>query len=385
MVGGASGNMLLGALIDAGASEERILEALRTIPVPPWSFERRRADKSGISATYVDFVIPGEDGHPGEPAHRHMHLADVLGIIDASGLTAGQKQRASSVYRRLAEAEARVHGTTAEEIHFHEVGQVDAILDVAGFCVALDLLGVSEMHCSAVPLGRGMVKMQHGTFPNPPPATAELIKGMPTFDLGVEGETVTPTAAAILAALCSEVGRRPAMTAHAVGYGAGKRDSGVPNVTRVFVGSVSPEPDGAYLVLEANIDDMVPQFFELVSQRLFEAGALDVWTTPIQMKKGRPAVLLSALAPERSAEQVAQAFLRETTTLGVRMHRVERRVLERTMESIESPYGPVRVKRTADDRYSLEYDDLRRIAEERRLPLPQISRALYEFIGRGNA
>ena len=243
MIGGASGNMLLGALIDAGADPSAIERALRTIPVSGWTFERTRSVKGGIAAAYVDFDIPGEDCRPGElVAHGH-HLGDILAIIERSGLSARVRERAGAIYRRLAEAEAKVHGTSVEEIHFHEVGQIDAILDIAGVCVALELLGVERVMCSPFPLGRGSISMHHGHYPNPPPATAELLRGAPTTPTDIAGELVTTTAAAILATLVTDPGVRPPMRFERIGYGAGRSDFAIPNLTRVIVGELVPVSD----------------------------------------------------------------------------------------------------------------------------------------------
>jgi len=380
MVGGASGNMLLGALLDAGAPQGALEQALRTIPLEPWTIERRTVDKRGIAATYFDFVIPG--GHGGGA----RSLAEVLALLDRSALDAAQKARARSMYVRLAEAEAKAHGTSADRIHFHEVGAADAILDVAGACVALDLLGVERVECSAYPLGRGTVSMHHGRYPNPPPATAELLRGAPTFDAGFDGETVTPTAAAILSTLVARPGTRPAMRAEAIGYGAGRSDFAVPNVLRVSIGpSTEPEagPGEGVVVLEATIDDMSPQHFEVAVERVLAAGAFDVWLLPVTMKKLRPGVLFGAVAPPEREADVAGAMLRQTSTLGVRVRSERRYTLERRLELRETPLGGVRVKTALVDgqpRSTLEYDDVARIAREQGRPIADITSQLWEYL-----
>jgi pyridinium-3,5-bisthiocarboxylic acid mononucleotide nickel chelatase len=399
MIGGASGNMLLGALIDAGASPEAVEAALRTIPVEGWSFERRRVTKRGIAALYVDFAIPGEDANPvgHEPAHGHAHehphqeghgrrLEDVLDVIDRSGLSASQKARARTIYVRLAQVEAHVHGSSVERIHFHEVGAVDAILDVAAACVAFDLLEVEEIFCNAFPTGRGVTSIHHGTYPNPPPATAELLLGAPTFDAGIEGEMVTTTGAAILTTLVRSPGTRPAFRAKRIGYGAGRSDFPIPNVLRVSIGQLAaagmPATDEV-AVLEANVDDMLPQHFELALERVLEAGAHDVWLAPISMKKSRPAILFGALAPLEREGDVARAILRETTTLGVRVRREQRYLLERRIDPISTELGTVRVKTAVVDgalRRTLEYDDVVRIARERGRPIGEIAARLEELL-----
>jgi uncharacterized protein (TIGR00299 family) protein len=397
MIGGASGNMLLGALVDAGADPAAIERALGTIPVSGWTFERSRATKCGIAAAYVDFAIPGEDCAPGEMVRHGHHLSDILDIIERSGLSARVRERAAAIYRRLAEAEATVHGATVDAIHFHEVGQIDAVLDVAGVCVALELLGVERVMCSAFPLGNGAISMHHGHhYPNPPPATAELLRGAPTVPVDVAGELVTTTAAAILTTLVDDPGVRPAMRFERIGYGAGRSDFAVPNVTRITIGELvvgtaplaaqtgSPGPTAdEVVVLETNVDDMSPQAFELAIERIFAAGALDVWTVPIGMKKQRPAVLLGALATPAAAPACARAMLRETTSIGVRMRRESRLVLPREIVRHLTPYGEIRAKYArdgADDRMTLEYDDVVRIARERGLTFAAVAAELTEYV-----
>jgi uncharacterized protein (TIGR00299 family) protein len=395
LIGGAAGNMLLGALIDAGADPDAIERALRSIPVNGWTLERSRTRKAGIAAEYVDFNLPGEDCRPGTMAAHGHRLGDILDVIGRSGLSTRVRERAKAVYTRLGEAEARVHGTTVAALHFHEVGQIDAVLDVAGVCVALELLGIDRVACSAFPIGRGSISMHHGShYPNPPPATADLMRGMPTLPLEIEGELVTTTAAAILATLVAEPGVRPPLLIERIGYGAGRSDFAVPNVTRVIIGKLAaaptpPNPAAADLetddviVLETNIDDMSPQAFELAIERIFAAGALDVWTLPIGMKKQRPAVLLSALAPPARAADCAHAMLRETSSIGVRTRHESRLTLPREIVRMLTPYGEVRVKLVrvgTQVRSTLEYDDVVRIARERGVPFGTVADELTRLI-----
>ncbi len=392
MIGGASGNMLIGALLDAGGERGALESALRTIPVEGWSIEQRRVDKRGIAATFFDFKIPGEDHDHGAHDHAHAHepraqrkLSGVLETIQRSGLTQKQKSRAAAIYTRLGEAEARVHGISLAEIHFHEVGQVDAILDVAGVCILLDQLEVEEVACSAFPIGSGTILMQHGLYPNPPPATAELLRGAPTFAAPVEGEMVTTTGAAILTALVASPGERPPMRATRIGYGAGRSDFPLPNVLRVSIGTKLEAPGASdeVVVLEANIDDMSPQHFELAIERVLAAGAYDVWLAPVTMKKSRPAILFGAIAPSELEAAVARAMLLETSTLGVRARRERRHVLERRIESLATEFGPVRVKiadAAGSVRRTLEYDDVVRIARERQLPIAEVAARLEELL-----
>ncbi len=382
-IGGAAGNMLLGALVDAGAELAAIERALRSVVREGWHIEASRVTRRGIAATYLDVVVPGEDDRrdANATATHGTHLADVLAIVAQSDLTPSQKARASRIYERLGDAEARVHGSSREHVHFHEVGATDAILDVAGFVVACDLLDIEELRCGHIPIGSGEIAMSHGRYPNPPPATAELLRGVPTYDAKCAGELVTTTAAAILTTLCAGFGERPEMTVSAFGYGAGTRDGELPNLTRIGIGTpAQPSIDrGNVSVLEANIDDMSPQFFELAVERLFAAGALDVWLAPITMKKNRPATLISAIVPPELEAVCAHIMLRETSTIGVRV-RVERRyTMERTMRSVATAFGAVRVKdvRLNGTRRAMpEYDDVVRIARERGEPLHTIYRAV---------
>jgi uncharacterized protein (TIGR00299 family) protein len=408
MIGGASGNMLLGALMDAGADAARIEAALRTIPVDGWSSESRRVDKLGIAATYFDFIVPGEDHHRHEHAGAHghgRHLSEVIDLVRRSGLSPSQIERACAVYVRLAEAEATVHGTTADRIHFHEVGAVDAILDVAGACVALDLLGIESVWCSAFPVGHGPVDMEHGRYPNPPPTTAELLRGAPTYDAGIAGEMVTPTGAAILREFVAHPGVRPPMIADAVGYGAGRSNFAIPNVLRASVGALVEAPGigadaspGPYpsrfaesdevVVLEANVDDMSPQRFEIALERALAAGAFDVWLAPVTMKKSRPAILFGAIGPVACEAAIARVMLVETTTLGVRVRRERRYTLPRETVAMPTPFGDVRVKTALVDgthRRTLEYDDVARIARERNRPFAEIAADIETHLGANGA
>ncbi|MDQ6941679.1 MAG: nickel pincer cofactor biosynthesis protein LarC [Candidatus Eremiobacteraeota bacterium] len=395
MIGGAAGDMLLAAFLDAGLGRDALERALRGVVAEGWTLAPQRVSKRGIAATYAGLVVPGEDGddehhHAG---HDHDHfgrgtrtLADVLEIVERSALTPRQRERASAVYRRLADAEAHTHGTTADAIRFHEIGQIDAILDVAATCIALDLLEIDELRCSPFPIGHGSIGMEHGLYPNPPPATAHLLIGWPTCAADVAGELVTPTAAAILTTLATP--GRPDLVVEKIGYGAGRSDFSIPNVTRVIIGtsveSTRANEHGApagddVVVLEANIDDMSPQHYELAMERLFAAGALDVWLTPITMKKGRPAITLSAMAAPPDEDAVARAMLTETTTIGVRVRTERRHVLPRAAATVQTPYGTVRVKRAGtngETRTRAEYDDLLRIARERNLPLPEVARVV---------
>ena len=386
MVGGVAGDMLLAAFLDAGLDRVALERALRTIVRDGWEFAPQRVDRRGIAATYAGLIVAGEDGDPEHDVDRHHHgsrtLRDVLEILERSELTARQRERAGAVYRRLAQAEATVHGTTADAIHFHECGQLDAVLDVAATCVALDLLEIDELRCSSFPAGTGTIRMHHGRYPNPGPATTELLRGFAVRQLEVEAELTTPTGAAIVTALATP-GPYPEMTLERAGYGAGRNDFAIPNVTRVLIGTTAHVRTGEgtddVAVLEANIDDMSPQHYELALERLFAAGARDVWLTPVTMKKGRPAIVLAALCAPSEEAAVAGAMLRETTTIGVRVRHERRYTAPREISLCDTPLGAVRVKRITIDgvvRRRPEYDDLLRIARERGLPLAEVATAV---------
>jgi uncharacterized protein (TIGR00299 family) protein len=393
MIGGAAGDMLMGAWVDAGLDVRALERELRGVVAGGWELVTERVVRCGIAATHLDLVIPGEDDHAHrpdgshEPAHHGHHLRDILAIVERSALSRRQIERASTIYRRLADAEARVHGSNADEVHFHEVGQIDAILDVAGTCIALDLLGIDDVRCSAFPYGTGLVRMHHGTYPNPGPATLDLLRGFALRAVDVEAELVTTTGAAIVTSLASPASARPAMTLERIGYGAGRRDFPIPNVVRVMIGeAVSAAPhvgDDDVVVIEANIDDMSPQHFDLAVERVFAAGAVDVWMTPIVMKKGRPAIALAAIAPPAAESAVATAMLRETSTIGVRVRRERRHTLAREIAWVTTPFGPVRFKRATGegvDRAVPEYDDVAEIARREGLPLGEVARIVMRSV-----
>ena len=397
---GASGNMILGALVDAGLSIDALQRELRRLPVEGWTMHARPVRKRGLGGLYLDVHVPGEDhdrhdhdhGEDDEHDHEHSHagghrsLADVLKIVREAGFPTAVEKAASAIYHRLGEAEARAHRVSVDEIAFHEVGQIDAIVDIAGAAVGLYLMDVERVYCSAIPCGRGFIDASHGRMPSPSPATMELLRGMPTYQIDVDGELVTPTGAAILTTIAT-FERRPPMTIRSIGYGSGRSDFPFPNVLRVLIGDTietmssdgesSDERDGAVEMLETNIDDMNPQLYEYVAERLVAAGALDTWTHPVQMKKGRPGTQLCALAPRERAEAVATAMLAETTTIGVRRWTVARDVLAREERTIDTEFGPVRIKvvrAPSGIRARAEYDDCRAIARRDGLTLAEVLR-----------
>lgn len=370
---GISGDMLLGAMVDCGLSLDALTAELATLPVSGYRLEARRVTRAGFAATKVDVVL--EDA-----PQPHRRLADVLGIIAASRLPDADKDAASRVFRRLAEAEGTVHGSAPEDVHFHEVGAVDAIVDITGAVVGLRLLGVDALHCSALAVGSGFARSAHGQIPVPGPATALLLSAVqaPLRDGTGEPamELVTPTGAAIVAELARF--SRPAMTLMGVGAGAGGRDiPGRPNVLRLLLGEgTATTAARTMLVLETNIDDMPGEIFGHVQELLLAAGAADVWFTPIQMKKNRPAITLSVLCRPEQEHELAAVLLSETSTLGLRAQEVRRHEAEREVLRFESSLGPaaVKVKRLPGrpPRPAPEYEVCRALAEAHGLPLIEV-------------
>ncbi len=364
---GISGDMTLGALLDAGVDEQAFRNEIAKLGDLGFELKVSKAAKRGIQATEVDVAI--------EESHHHRKLNDIRRIIEASDLSETVKSRAIDVFIRLAEAEGKVHGHSPEEVHFHEVGAVDAIVDIVGACIGIDMLGVDRVYSSALPMGRGFVEAAHGRIPLPAPATVEILKGVPVYPSGTEGETVTPTGAAIIRTFADEFGEMPTMRVQSIGYGAGKRESDMPNVLRVFIGEAEEAdlPAHQVSIVETNIDDMNPEFFELAMERLFTAGALDVYLTPIFMKKGRPATLLSAMCPIERTDEIARVVLRETTSFGVRISRATRRCLERRWATVSTRYGDIRIKVGAGpdgtETASPEYEDCRKAAEAHGAPV----------------
>ena len=337
---GASGDMILGALVGVGVDPRSLAESLSALDVSGYEVNFETVDRSGISAIHAKVSTAHE--------HAHRHLGDILKIIDESRLSDGVKDRAGKIFSRLAEAEARVHNVPVEKIHFHEVGAFDAIIDVVGECIGFESLGVEHFACSELHVGSGMVEMAHGRFPVPPPAVAELLKGVPVYSSDIKGELVTPTGAAIISTVCQEFGRLPMMKIERTGYGAGTREyEKFPNVLRLMLGDdaqVETSDDERLIVVETNIDDMSPQVYGHVMDEALKRGALDCYFTPVQMKKNRPGVLVSILCRPAERDAMCELLLTETTTLGVRFYEVLRRALERETVSVETEFGTIDVK-----------------------------------------
>ena len=360
---GISGDMTVGALLDAGAPAEALIDALRSMDTDA-RFEVEKTSRGGIAST--KFRV-----HTDAAPAPHRHLSKILAMIDGAPLTPRAKAAASAVFRNLGEAEAAVHGVPIEKVHFHEVGAVDSIADIVGACVALDLLDVAEVHASAVNVGSGNVQTEHGLLPVPAPATARLLEGKPIYARGPEVELTTPTGAALAVTLASSFGPLPAMRISNIGHGAGERDfKQHANVLRVLIGERTGASEATLVsVIEAHIDDSSPQILGYALERLMEAGALDAALSPLQMKKNRPGSLLRVIAKPEDQERLAQIVFAETSTLGLRIHSAERRVEPRSMIEIETPLGRVRGKVSAQGAFAPEYDDCKLIAQRTGTPL----------------
>ncbi|MGB8062007.1 MAG: nickel pincer cofactor biosynthesis protein LarC [Candidatus Sulfotelmatobacter sp.] len=440
---GISGDMFLGALVDAGVSPRLLEEAVSALGVGA-RLEISRVLRSGISATKVDVWVDGEkdmpreeywakqddvarahvaralspskadhehDHHhshehhhadepsragapaPHEHAHSHRGLTEIRKIISSSAISDSAKKTAISIFEALGAAEAKIHGVPIEEIHFHEVGAVDAMVDIVCAAVGAEALGVDEIVCSPLNVGGGTVKCAHGTFPVPAPATVELLMNAPVYSSGVQAELVTPTGAAIVKTLVQRFGAFPEMNIEKSGYGAGSRDfAGHANVARLVIGDATPThvartASETITILEANIDDLNPQVFGYVMDRLFEEGALDVFGMPVQMKKNRPGTLLTVLCKPEAAEKLAEMIFVETTTLGVRRREEVRQTLARRWENVRTQWGEVRIKIASMNgtvtNYAPEYEDCRRLAAEHRVPLKTVMQeAARAYLGR---
>jgi pyridinium-3,5-bisthiocarboxylic acid mononucleotide nickel chelatase len=373
---GLAGDMFLGACLDAGLEAKRLLSELGKLDLGPYEFKPERALRAGLAGTLVEISIPARQSA--------RHLREIEALIASSALSARVQERSRRIFRRLAEAEAHLHAQPVEQVHFHEVGAVDAILDIVGACLALELLGVEELLASPLNVGSGRVVAAHGSLPVPAPATAELLRGIPIYSSGVEAELVTPTGAAIACTLANGYGPLPPLKVERIGYGAGARDlPGHPNLARLFIGERIPSPqppvpipDDTVAVIETSVDDMSPELYGYLAERALAAGALDITCAPIAMKKNRPGLEIRLLARPEQAEALADLVFAETTTLGVRILTARRRVLERELQNVDTPYGEVRVKVARRNgqvvNVAPEYEECRRLAVERAVPLKEV-------------
>jgi uncharacterized protein (TIGR00299 family) protein len=373
---GISGDMMLGALIDAGVDIAQIQAGVDSLGLPSCRFVADTVSKCGFRATNVNVQY--------EPEHAHRHLHHITEMIDQSQLTTNQKDLAKRIFTKLGEAEAKVHGCSIEKVHFHEVGAVDSIADIVGTAIGWDLLGVDRIECSSIPTGTGTVKIAHGTVSIPAPATAELLTNIPLAQSEIAAELTTPTGAAIAATIVDKFGSLPAMQIKTVAFGAGDRDlESQPNVLRLLIGETEDTSNSAedqihdeVWVLETNIDDMTGEAIGHCCGILQQAGVLDVYTTAIQMKKNRPGVTLTALCHSDSVAEAERIMFEQTTTLGIRKWTVQRHILQRQQHTVETTWGPLLGKLatlpSGDQRFSPEYESAREISVREDISLQRV-------------
>ncbi len=376
---GISGDMTLGALVHLGVPVDWLRDRLRVLPLKDFDLRSRVVARHGITAVQVE-VISME-------THHHRDFQHIQALIGNSSLSDGVKAKSLAIFDRIAEAEAKIHGCDKEKVHFHEVGGVDAIVDIVGSCLGLERLGIDGVAASALPTGGGFVRCAHGVLPVPAPATLEILKGLPMYGNGIEKELVTPTGAAILAATAKSFGPVPPMTIEQIGYGAGTLElEHQPNLLRVLLGTLvnAWQVDGSQrlVMVETNIDDMNPEIFSYVMERLFEDGALDVFWVPVYMKKNRPGTMVQVLCEPSRKDAIVRRMLTETSSLGVRFHEVYRTALEREAVTLESPFGKIEAKKIKGledgDRIVPEYEVCKRIAIEKGLPLQKVYAAILK-------
>ncbi len=367
---GISGDMILGALIDAGLNLKELDLELSKLNISGFKLKAEKTEKLGISGT--KFIV--------ETSEQHMerHLKDIIKIVDQSDLSTDVKGLSKKIFKELAIVEAKIHNKSIEEIHFHEVGGLDSIVDVIGSLIGIKKLGIEAVYSSKIHVGTGFVECEHGTIPVPAPATLELLKGMPIYSKSIEAELVTPTGACILKTLSKSFGVMPEMKVRKIGYGAGSRDLEIPNLLRVYIGQTNPgeyEEDEVILI-ETNLDDMNPELFDYTCEMLLKQGVLDVFMTPIFMKKTRPATMLSVLLTADKLEEVLSIIFTETTTLGVRIQRLERKKLVREVISVRTKFGEIKVKVSRIGKQikniAPEYEDCKEIASRQQIPLKNV-------------
>jgi uncharacterized protein (TIGR00299 family) protein len=371
---GASGDMILGALIALGVDRSEFLRQIGLLGFRGYEIKFETVDRSGLSAIKAHVRVPHE--------HKHRHLSQIVEIIDRSSLSDKIKSRATEIFINLGRAEAKMHNIPLEKVHFHEVGAMDAIIDIVGACVGFEMLGIKRFCCSKINVGSGFVKMAHGTFPVPPPAVAELLKSKLIYSSDIVGELVTPTGAAIIATVCSSFGAIPEMIIERAAYGAGTRQyKDFPNVLRLITGEIAEntETSEKLCLIETNLDDVSGQTAGFVLERAFAENALDCWITPIQMKKNRPAFQISILCRLAEREKFAQILFDQTTTLGVRTQIVERFCLPREFETVTTQFGEIQIKIVRENnsirKFAPEYEQCRRAAIQHGVPLAAIERA----------
>ena len=377
---GISGDMILGALVDLGVSPGKIRKALKTLDLNGYKLQTSKVQRGLIAGTKAHVKIEKVS----HSHHKARKYSDIKKLLANSDLSSTSKKNAIEIFRRIAEVEAAVHKTTIEKIHFHEVGAVDSIVDIVGGVVAIESLKLDRIYSSPLNVGEGFVECAHGYLPVPAPATLKLLKGIPTFSSGIKRELTTPTGAAMIGFYADQFGSLPAMTIIDDGYGAGDHIiPTMPNMLRVILGAVDEESDEELVLIETNIDDMNPELYEAAMDSLFKAGALDVYLSPIIMKKSRPASKISVLSTERSRDIMTQVLLQETSSFGVRYYKVARTVLEREIKSVKTSYGPIKIKigklNGSTLQASPEYEDCKKTSKIKKVPVKNIYDEAYSL------
>ena len=369
---GVSGNMILGAMVDAGIDIKALKKELKKLDLHSYSLKVSKVKRKGIKGTKVDVIVD-------KKKHlHHTHYKDIKRLIERSKLPEKIKEDSLSIFKNIAEAEAKIHRTSVDNVHFHEVGAVDSIVDVVGTSICISLLNSDITLSSPINTGKGMVKTEHGLLPVPAPATTEMLKGFPSYSSDIEFELATPTGVGIITAMAKASNTIPVMKTNVIGYGAGSKDfSDSPNLLRIMIGEgYSPSEQDSITVIESNIDDMNPQFYDHIMNRIFDAGALDVFLTPIIMKKNRPAVKITLLSENDNVNKLADILLKETTSFGLRMYKTERIKLEKEIKTVKTEYGSTKVKIGKKNgkiiNIAPEYEDCKRIANERGISIREV-------------
>jgi len=377
---GISGDMTVGALLDLGADEKELMRSLDMLHLHGYRIEIKKALKNGISGTDFNVIIEEEHSHHSHHDHHHhsRNFSDISGLINSSPLDSFVKELSLKIFREIAEAESKIHAKSIDEVHFHEVGAIDSIVDIVAAAVCLNMLKPDKIISSPLNLGEGTVECAHGVFPVPAPATAEILKGIPVYSSGIKKEMTTPTGAAIIKCIAEDFSSFPAMKIASTGYGLGKRNLEVPNVLRLVMGET--EISGKKVMIETNIDDMSGEIFSYLVPRLFEHGALDVFITPVIMKKGRPGHVLSVMCEDTQVNPLEEIIFSETTTFGTRRYEVDRTELERTVSKVNTSYGEISVKNAYSNgkflKFSPEYDECAEAAKKHGVPVREVYNAV---------
>jgi pyridinium-3,5-bisthiocarboxylic acid mononucleotide nickel chelatase len=374
---GISGDMIIGAMLDAGLELSYLESEIKKLGLKNVEIKASKTVRQNIASTQFTVLF--------EEQKHHRHLKDLYALVDNTSIDQDIKDKAKEVFHKIAVAEAKIHNMPVEKVHFHEIGAIDTIVDVLGALTGFRKLGIEKVFSSKLNVGSGFVTFSHGKFPVPAPATAEILKNIPVYATDSGGELVTPTGAAIITSICDSFGNMPSMRTRSIGYGSGTKEFEHPNVLRLYLGEITPDnDDGSIYILETNIDDMNPQFYDHVFEKLYSEGALEVFMTNIQMKKNRPGIKLTILSPVENKERLLRVIFRETTSIGVRSRREARDILKREVRILDTPFGQVKAKvsyyKGEPVNTKVEYDDLKKLAAEHGEPLKNISSEITRLL-----